>query len=184
MQSHPCHGCVEACPCPQTWPLPTLSIIFSSGEDIKAQAGRQVPPGPLFPRITTQTPLSLNPSSPRQLLAHSQSLCCHGPKCSVAARRLHLKVWLRGTKARTDAVDLPFRHLLFPPCQGCLHDAFIAMGPGKSHSGASALQGMSLLSLPCSAPYINIFLTFFFSFWYLFFFFLLSHYPFNAEQGC
>lgn len=36
----------------------------------------------------------------------------HGPKCPVAPRRLHVKVWLRGSKPPSDAADVSFGHLL------------------------------------------------------------------------
>lgn len=73
VRSRPCHSCMEACPHPWTWSLPTLSILFPTGEDVMVQAGRRVLLGPHFPRITTQTPLSRNPSSPWQPEACSQS---------------------------------------------------------------------------------------------------------------
>lgn len=128
-----------------------------------------MPPGPHLPRIMTQTPLYLNPSRPWKPRACSQNFWRRGPKCSVAPRRLHLKVWPRGSKPHTDTADLSFGYLHFPPRQGCLCGVFVAMGPGKPHSGASALQDTSLLSLPCSAPYVNTFL-FFFPFGIYFFF--------------
>lgn len=68
-----------------------------------------------------------------------------------------------------DAVDPSFRHLPFSSHQSRLCGVFIAMGLGKPHSGASALQSMSFLSLPCSASYMNTFLSLFFSFGIYFF---------------
>lgn len=178
MRSHPCCGSTEACPRPQPWSLHPLSILFPAGEGVTVQAGRQVSPGPHLSRITTQTPLSLNPSIPWQPRDPSQNLRRRGPKCSVAPGRLHLKVWPRGSKPHADAADLSFGDLPSPPCQGGFHGVFTATGPGKPHSGASALQDMSFLSLPCSAPYMNTFLSLYFFFPFgIYFFFLFPITP-------
>lgn len=96
------------------------------------------------------------------------------------SRRVHLKVSPRSRKGHGDGTDLSSRHFLFPSPQVCLCGIFIAMELGKLQSGACAVQDTSLFSLPCSAPYMNTFLLFF----SLCIFFSLSHYPFNAEQGC
>lgn len=145
-------------------------------DGVTVQAER--PPSPAFPTIMTQTLLFLSPSSSWQPRPCSQNLWRCSPKCSVTPGSVHLKVSPRGRKSHGDGTDLSSRHSHFPSPQGCLCGISIAMELGKLHSGVRAVKDTSLFSLPCSAPYMNTFLLFFFlSLYFFFLYFFFSLFP-------
>lgn len=176
LQSHLCHSCMVACLCPWAWSLFTLSISFPAVEAVMIQSGSQVFTSPHFPR----NPITLWPSVAQSLLPEPLT---HGPGSPVAPRRLHPKAWLRGSKLHTDAADLCLGHLLLwwdvpglPLPQARESPTLVPL--------LSRIQGPSSPSPALLHTWIHFSLSLFFFLLVFIFFFSLSHYPFNAEQGC
>lgn len=103
----------------------------------------------------------------------------HGPKCPVAPRRLHVKVWLRGSKPPSDAADVSFGHLLlWWDMPGLPLQCFHCPRPGKAPLWclrSPACEVPLLPPLPRSIrEYISLSLFFFPSGIYSFFLFPIT----------